>query len=429
MSLLTMSDIHATGKEPGHNNEQVYQRIYERIHGTTGESLMPPPVPNKSPMSSRDIALLDNWLAQGAPRGQACTPNTVSNTGGSSSGGTVGSAGQINVGGSGGTTNIPDEAGTTPIDSGLGHPPPDPQECTNIDITARGDANGMPFAIPVGTSELYQCFSYHVDLKGATQALSFHPLIQQTAGAPTGSPVIHHWLLYQALSAQTNGVSTACLGFHPDGVLLAGWAPGASDWNLPPTVGEEIGAGDFILEVHYNNYSGQNQTDQSGVRVCLAKTPRPNVAGISWLGNDIFGTNVPGFNYTASIPPAAQNYTGVQGKCAPNLSTPVHILTSWPHMHKRGTHMNATINRVGGSKETLFDYAFDFNNQWQYNTPNVINPGDSITTTCTYSNTDGYSVGFGEKTTDEMCFNFTLAYPAHTLIGGGLHANSCIAAP
>jgi hypothetical protein len=38
-------------------------------------------------------------------------------------------------------------------------------------------------------------------------------------------------------------------------------------------------------------------------------------------------------------------------------------------------------------------------------------------------------VGFGEATTSELCYNFVVAYPPRTLIGGGLHNNSCIVAP
>ena len=91
--------------------------------------------------------------------------------------------------------------------------------------------------------------------------------------------------------------------------------------------------------------------------------------------------------------------------------------------------MTAVIDRAGGAVDPLFDVQFDFNSQWQYATPAVINAGDSILTTCHFDNTDTYAVSFGERTVDEMCFNFTLAYPAHTLIGGGLHANSCIIAP
>jgi hypothetical protein len=424
MSLLNFSDIHSMSKVSGHTNKLVYKRIYERIHGLTGESPMPPYVPNKNPISEQDVAIIDGWLLQGAPSGQQCAPVTPPGAGGTSSGGTTNTGGRINTGGSVGS------GGTAPEDdSGLNHPPPPDGDCTNIDITARSDISGTPFIVPANTSELYQCFNYQIDLKGATQALSFRPLIQQVAGATDGSPVIHHWLLYQATNMQTNGTSSPCLGFHPDGVLLAGWAPGAGDWNLPPTVGEEIGTGNFILEVHYNNYTTQDQTDQSGVRVCLAKTPRPNVASISWLGNDIFGANIPGASYTAAIPPQVRDYANVKGKCAPNLNMPVHILTSWPHMHKRGVRMSALINRVDGTQESLFDVPFDFNNQLQYETPAVINPGDSITTTCTYTNVETYPIGFGERTIDEMCFNFTLAYPAHALVGGGLHNNSCITAP
>jgi hypothetical protein len=38
-------------------------------------------------------------------------------------------------------------------------------------------------------------------------------------------------------------------------------------------------------------------------------------------------------------------------------------------------------------------------------------PGDVLTTTCYYNNPSANSVGFGVKTTDEMCFDFVAVYP------------------
>ena len=50
-----------------------------------------------------------------------------------------------------------------------------------------------------------------------------------------------------------------------------------------------------------------------------------------------------------------------------------------------------------------------------YATPAVINPGDRLETTCSFTNTTDTMVTFGERTEDEMCFNFVLAWPANAL--------------
>lgn len=447
MPLVTYADVAAQAVE--HKDKQVWQRIGERINGLTNESPMPQPYgQNPPPFTDQDKAVINNWLNSivawedgqgpqpevgcGAPGaggstsvGGGTSVGGVGNTGNTGGVGNTGNTGGVgntgNTGGvgAGGTVGGGGTAGT----GGTTNPPVDPNDCDFYDLTARADGSDAPFPVPTGTSELYQCFSYHVDLKGAAQAISFSPLIQSVKDGTTPSPTIHHWLLY-AGSQGTPGTSAACLGFHPTGTLLAGWAPGAQVWTMPADVGMEVGNGDFILEVHYNNYTGQNQTDQSGARMCMAKTPRPNTAGISWLGNDAFG----GFGLPG-IPPMTKD-APIIGMCAPSLSAPVNIIKSWPHMHKMGRRMTAEIKRAaGGTIETLFDKPFDFNSQWQYDTPTVINPGDSIKTTCHFENDTATSVGFGEATTSEMCFNFTLAYPAHTLIGGGLHNNSCIVSP
>ena len=77
-------------------------------------------------------------------------------------------------------------------------------------------------------------------------------------------------------------------------------------------------------------------------------------------------------------------------------------------MHLQGRHMTTVINRAGGGTEMLIDEPFDFQTQISYSTPQVVHKGDTLTTTCTYAT----PTPFGEKTTDEMCYNFVLAYPA-----------------
>jgi len=41
-------------------------------------------------------------------------------------------------------------------------------------------------------------------------------------------------------------------------------------------------------------------------------------------------------------------------------------------------------------------------------------PGDTLQTTCYYDNPNPTSVGFGPKTTDEMCFDFIAVFPYGT---------------
>ena len=80
--------------------------------------------------------------------------------------------------------------------------------------------------------------------------------------------------------------------------------------------------------------------------------------------------------------------------------------------------------------EMMYDGEFNFNFQVLYDTPVMLMPGDSLTTTCTYNNTTDANVAFGQSTNQEMCYNFTYAWPAHALdnpgaeIGGA--TNTCL---
>lgn len=415
MSLLNWEDVHRKTKD---GQEQIYQRMHTRIH--SDRDPMPPPL--NPTLTADQMSVLDAWIAAGAPAGNGCQPppqggggsggvtnggggGTSTGTGGVYYGGTGGSG----AGGSGGTGG----SGGSVVDAGVDTPvEPLPSECDYVNFTARQDASNAKFNVPSG--EQYYCFSYHVNSMAGAQGLAFYPQVDNTN-------VIHHWLLYKMGSAQTDGSYSACLGTHPDGQLLAGWAPGGGKWFLPSHVGVDMGTGDFILEVHYNN-NGAPAQDGSGVKVCRALTPRPDTAGISWLGTE-------GIN----LPPGGQNID-VPSNCKPNTTKDIHILTTWPHMHKLGVHMTAKIHRNSGAIDTLVDQPFNFNYQIQYPTPNVLAPGEWIENHCYYTNDTGSTVGFGESTSSEMCYDFVLAYPSNTLVGyspfaGGspipLHSTAC----
>ncbi|MDB4974025.1 MAG: hypothetical protein JWN48_2366, partial [Myxococcaceae bacterium] len=161
----------------------------------------------------------------------------------------------------------------------------------------------------------------------------------------------------------------------------------------------ELSAGvSYTVEYHYNSNDPAAQ-DSSGVEICLSKTKPANIAGNSWLGYDNIG--FPSTTWT--------------GQCVPQNTQPVHILGVQPHMHVTGTHMKAVIHRKGKGDEVLHDEPFDFNDQRHYLKDVIINPGDTITTTCTYNQ----PMAFGESTGQEMCYLFTFAYAKGQLKDSG----------
>jgi hypothetical protein len=110
--------------------------------------------------------------------------------------------------------------------------------------------------------------------------------------------------------------------------------------------------------------------------------------------------------------------TSAQGTCTPRSQMPIHIIAAQPHMHKKGTHMKVVVNRANGMKETIHDEAFNFDNQRYYMMDTILMPGDTFTTTCTYSGPSS----FGQSTNNEMCYYFPIAWPAGSMASGaGIH--------
>jgi hypothetical protein len=379
-------------------------------------SQLMPPAGNPA-LSPAEIAVIQGWANSGNAAGPAC--NVPQGTGGAppsgtggaltGSGGAFGTGGLPPVGsggslvgsggaivGSGGTLGSGGGSGGTTVSTGGAGPLPSDVTC--YEFRARQDASNAAFAVPK-TPDYYVNFNY------APPWGSKKVHVVRARELIDNDKVIHHWLLYNTVGAQTDGTRSESVGAHPDASLIVGWAPGNSPPVLPDDVGLGMPGAGFALEVHYNNTQTAAQTDKSGVEICVTDKLRKNEAQISWLGT--------------------QNLNKLQasGTCKPNLTGPVNILFSWPHEHLQGRHLKTIITRANGTQETLIDKPFDFNAQVVYPTPAVIYPGDSLTTTCTYAQ----PTGFGQGTNAEMCYNFVTAYPGGAITQGLsiLRINDC----
>lgn len=325
----------------------VGQRLLARI--ADDQRPMPPP-PNDR-LSAGDRQVLEQWIESGAPAGSCSSTNA---------GAGAGSA---------------DDAGD-----------PLPSDVTCYNVTARASAAGDKYNVPT-TPDLYQCFDYNLPWGAKkVQVVRVRPIIDN-------DKVLHHWNLYNVPTSLTDGKNGSCSGAHPNAALVSGWAPGGKTLALEDDVGLRVEPGGFSLEMHYNNGVGAGQLDASGAEVCVTEKLRPKEAAVHWLGTQ------------------ALNKLTATGTCAPINAAPVTIISSSPHMHLQGRHMKTVINRKGGGTEVLIDKPFDFNTQISYPTPAVINPGDTLSTTCTFAT----PTPFGQGTNEEMCYNFVLAYPAGQL--------------
>lgn len=371
MSLSTLEDFQRNAPD----GVPMHQRVLERLNDTAA----PMPPASRPQLGDAEKSALSDWLLAKAPASRE----------------TCGAA-------------PGDDAGAT-------LPPPIPDSECEMIIELRAhqnqtvdDSTGFQ---PPQTDDHYECFRFPVPWANKMQVLKMEPLVGDQR-------VLHHFLLYQdPEKTGADGSHDPCNGVHPNAALLTGWAPGGQGVSLPPNVGLQVAQGpsaQFNLEIHYNNqgrYADVN--DRSGVRLCATSKLRTNEATSHWLGTELI-----------LLPPGQK--TEVTGICQPQQAA--HIISVSPHMHKLGRHMKTIITRLDGSEETLNNRAFDFNDQQIYPVGGragevVVGPGDKLTTTCTYENETSRFVPFGQSTSQEMCYNFVVAWPAGSLATGGTAIN------
>jgi hypothetical protein len=369
MSLMSVNDFKAASKlTPAMSVAQVTPA---RLRAGDTTRLMPPVTSSK--LAPAELATLDDWIAGGAaPAAGACAVTEAPL--------------QPTAAGSG--------APTMPVGPRSGGASLEPQQYDDPDMKcykflthAQGNFDA-PFM--QGPGEQYVNFSFKAPWTGDVYLRSIQLHVEN-------APVLHHWLLFKDPRAKTHGaIQQNASGTHTDGaVLLHGWAPGASPIYYDPDVGMKLESGSGLtLEAHFYNAGTGAKPDHSGAEVCVTPKVPAHVVDISWVGTDrIAGTSA-------------------TGNCSPvDKSQPIHIIAAQPHLHKAGVHQKVVLNRRDGTKDIVHDADFGFDDQryWLKNT--VLMPGDTLTTTCTYNKPST----FGSSTDTEMCYFFTIAWPAGSL--------------
>jgi hypothetical protein len=346
MPLVTRADLLAPSRsDPA---TPVFQKVVARVQDD-GKPM--PPSPNAR-LTTAERATLDQWAARGALSG--------------------------------------DTSCTTQPDAGT---PTKPLSCTP-DTFIRG---GAPFTMPPNTTDIYMCYGFDVSPATKRHVIGFAPHIDN-------KKIVHHLLLFQA-DASYSPVPQQCTAVGSAAWrLITGWAPGGTNLETPPAAGfPEDASTHWILQVHYNDVSGQNagQVDQTGYDLCTTDQLRPNDAEVM-----AFGT------LSVSLPPHAT--TSVACAYDTTLMPAVHLFSASPHMHKLGTAMSTYIAHAGQSTKVVDQPNFSFQSQVSYPVDVDITPGDIVNTTCTWTNTTTSTVTWGEKTTDEMGFDFVGYYPRIT---------------
>jgi hypothetical protein len=388
MPLMALADFQADAKVT--KGKKVFEITPERINATDIKRRMPPA--SSPTVAANDLSTFTTWLqggAKGVPNGCPITDAMATPT-----------TGPDTMGNPPGT-----DPTMVPSKGGMGHASIEPimyddpdMKCYKFLAHAQGDLN-KPYMKSPG--QQYMNFGFKApwttDVYSRAIKLAIDP----------NSKVIHHWLLFKTPSVGDGSVAAGSGTHGSNDVLLHGWAPGASPIYLDPDLGMKLEASsDYLLEVHYYNETGGPSPDSSGAEVCVTTKKPVNEVALSWVGTDsIAGTSA-------------------QGTCSPRAQAPIHIIAAQPHMHLKGNHMKVVVNRKGGMKETIHDMPFDFDYQRYYVLDTTLMPGDTMTTTCTYSAPST----FGSATENEMCYFFSMHWPAGALGGGSLiHGqNTCL---
>jgi hypothetical protein len=65
----------------------------------------------------------------------------------------------------------------------------------------------------------------------------------------------------------------------------------------------------------------------------------------------------------------------------------------------------------------LLDAPFDYTHHRMYETSQIVEPGDRLTTRCSYFNDAPYMMIYQPSSSFEVCYHFVYAHPARALYG------------
>jgi hypothetical protein len=329
------------------------KHVYEVVEVRIHDAAQPMPQPPNPPLDAADLATLDGWVSSGAPAGQAC-----------------------------GAPSAPD-SGVAPL------------PCTPDTHVAPQSA----WTMPAGVDEMYVCYGFDPNVSAKRQIIAMAPHLDNTQ-------ILHHVTLLESDTAVSPVPAPCLLGGSPTWRIVFGWAPGASSFELPPEAGfPEDSTTNLVVQLHYVNPNQlTGMTDSTGFDLCTTDQLRPNDADVM-----AFGT------VDISIAPHAV-VTDTCNVLVPWWGDTTHLFAAFPHMHEIGTSISTTaFPGDGGAPVDLGSQPhWNFGEQSWIPIDDVLAPGDTVETRCSWTNSTNDTVTFGEESYNEMCYSFTMYYPKIT---------------
>lgn len=266
-----------------------------------------------------------------------------------------------------------------------------------VDATPAGYTRliGRHWSLAAGQPDTYRCV--RITVTEDTYITAFQ------AVAPLGT---HHTVLSVRDSQPNTDGEYDCAAGSLDMNMLYASGVGTNVFELPAGVGLRVKAGQQInLNLHLFNAGDQPLSGESAILVKSQPTPPPMLAEMVFAG-------------TVAINLPAGATRTINGGCTVPAGVHQSLFALWPHMHQYATHQKFELIKAGGTS-TLLDSAYSFFEQHYYrqNPVVAVDGGDRIAVACTYTNTSGHTVTFGDSSTAEMCFTGMYLYPAR---GAGL---------
>jgi hypothetical protein len=314
----------------------------------------------------------------------------------------TGAGGTSVVTGAGGSTITPG-AGGTGVTPGAGGAPAG--GATGGGGTATGGAGGAATADPPGTAimktdsfqlapgqEIYKCQNFDNPFGGKDAALN-----RIVTDMAIGSHHLHVYNLTEGTGRTLEDCSIS--DFHA--LVHAAGSPHA-ETDYPDGMATKIkGNTGLRIQLHYLNTSA----DMLTVGATLKMSPVPDITKITkWVAELYFN------RISLSVPPGmGQTVTTTCG--IPTTYGPIGLVGGGTHMHMRGVKEVASTN--GGTQLANVD-TWNEPPPIAYDPPVLMNPGDTITWTCTYDNPTSMTFTFGESaSTNEMCIYLARYYSSN----------------
>ena len=238
--------------------------------------------------------------------------------------------------------------------------------------------------------------------------------VQAVDVQPGNRKTVHHVIAYldvngeaRKLDAQdpkpgyvTEGTGP---GFDSAGTV-GGWAPGVTPMVLPEGIGYLLPKGaDIVMQVHYYR-TGHLERDRSRLGLYFSKTEKTTKLRIGDAINKDF------------VIPAGEKWHEVLA--SEKFKRDVYLLATMPHMHLLGRDMRMIATTPSGDKHDLIwiqDWDFNWQDAYHYREPIFLPAGTRVDLVAHFDNSPEnpanphdppIPVGWGEKTTDEMCIGF-----------------------